>query len=1679
MVGVVYHGPKYFMHFFQQCSDPTPRLFFSDFPFLVMSAVTDVLNFLKAGILPDGSAAVKIDAGGYEGGDNASADRVEVLVSNSGKEIEIHDPPAWRRIGSHVQRKTKKMHVAIKTSNCRLVLVDIGHAGVEIPVARNTLSIKPAAQLTETVVFQGKMDASVVFTSDSVSGETISSVYELNGERIEAYTAQGKDLDSPVQLLEPAKFSIFYSTKNLKEERKQEIELKIVALSNIHIIASMQNMALLKAISSSITDSFSEGNSQDQGEGKLQALSEQETSRLEQLASALEKTESDASIKSQNFGSFQSIMPESSLAPDASTRDSVQCYQGKNLKVRATIPETIFVLINDLQGRDDALFKVLWKNVVLGAEVDYPSESDENVGRSNVPESTGPKFRFHMNTSLLANYFDAHTNHWEPLIVKPWELTVNSLRGEQSKIQSKRYSTTLEIESHPCYVAFSEQFLVSVGAASRMWSVYSVATDKAIALGEKVKKDDTSKSISIRKSLAANAARSLVTTMPYAIENHSGVMAHFAQGKASKNDRRPCSSGSTQYFRFDPPPGDGIGGKRSYGLDATQQKTLKLFLGGSIIQIHDLDAEVTRPRQAHRTRHGIIIFTDVVKTAKATVLHLSSHVDVYNCTSLHFDIAVQLEDGLESVGICDGYRRDDKGIKKLDRGSPSGSIRNQSQSARAFGIPAHFLKNLDTSTAHIQDSVSISLLISPILDNYEARQVSMEDREGGNRLYGKISLPNVKALVQMGQNTAPVEALEVLCVPRSKRQAQSKGKIHDEENLVLQVCCKVSLVGSHPFVELYLQPRAILQNHIPANVFVRTPMPHTFIAFLGHSTLGEVEVDDRTKQLRNSEIFVGQTIHKLEPFGIIEVYTPGRSIAVSVMCADPPSGGTPTGWMDIGWVDIPLGQGRLTEAVKAMFPFVRKAGQATGALYLTGGTEFLIAEGINERLPALEEKESDNSRSNRPGKSSTESANFTDEPREKIRSLSLIVLNYAVDHIGDILFEQAVDGLQSSLKRSLNPEAAHSQIVKKRVESMPFSSFSSPHHKRRITLLPGANTPIHLLQLTMEGTEGVKRSLPFRVEDIALCEGGVESSPIFWGKDQHSGIFAYRELSSYNRTEIHIIPEFIVFNGSTADKVEIKQSGGNHITISPGKVAPIHTTSSKRELHIMLEYVDLGASIRPIRVDPLGIKICVVKVTQTGRPLGSVAVQTVIGSKDSRQVIKIGAIKYGGVLGMQQSKTNSTSLLSNDLFRFRIRWSEMEITLNDTQRSMGEQYEKNREAINSAMDSNPVRGKNMGRKMKSEPNSEQRSGRSASYSMVAQILFHRFTVDYQRIFKDDEAKKHISLESPQRSQLAIIIHNIRITDCHHKTKAPIVLDSSSDKHFFDLCIRTKGSHNADLVKVDLFDLNLAYSNHKSQQIILNTGEDFIWKLLDVAHRTMIATAELSGIDLELEWDDEKGTFVVNTFECKDNLYDFEADGTYTPPKSDKLYDVKFARVSPLNILVTFRRHPQMSRYRLLSGVRGAKLMNYLSTRLKFTVDKAALKFAGYVTKNVKGPPDQLIENFQAVYSSQMKFKLLTLLNSMTLQDWKYLTNRDEGGDEYVEGDIMRLTGNLAGRSAGFLLKKVGEGIGDGVSTLTGTIGNGIQDATELIGVGAVGAGVNSVVSGIGDGVGSTVKGGEI
>lgn len=600
---------------------------------------------------------------------------------------------------------------------------------------------------------------------------------------------------------------------------------------------------------------------------------------------------------------------------------------------------------------------------------------------------------------------------------------------------------------------------------------------------------------------------------------------------------------------------------------------------------------------------------------------------------------------------------------------------------------------------------------------------------------------------------------------------------------------------------------------------------------------------------------------------------------------------------------------------------------------------------------------------------------------------------------------------------------------------------------------------------------------------MAIGEGGIDTTPIYWADNLPSGYFAYRKLLNEHQSEIHIIPEYIVFNGSN-DVVLVKERGKPEIIIEAGKTAPLRVATRQQGLELSITFIEQDLRSAYHSVEKLGMKVAIIN-SQSGSPMGSVCLQTIIDTQgDSRVVVKIGDVKFGALTAHHSSE--APNMFKDDFIRFRVRWTELRLTLNETRTI---KRSNNPALFESAlhrirgMSASPLKrataGTHLTNTSGSSPTSEESKNAVRLFQQaVTTIAFSRFTVDYQRIFKEEAASQSqriVASTSPERAQLSVIVHNFQIKDERPNSQFPIVFDSSSNTSFLDLCIRIRGPSDADLVKVDLFDLNLAHANGISDNIVLNTSEDFVWDLFDLTNRIFAASGELAGFALKLEEDEEHGGFIVSIADSGKNHQD---EVKYTTPKSDKLYNINLARVSPFKVLVTFKRNPKASRYKKVQKVRGANLMNYFMQHLKFTIERAELKFGRYEERSLKGPPDRLFESLCAVYLSRMKFKLVTLLTAASLQDWKYLAARDGGDDEFVEGDLLRATGNLGGRAGNHLLKNLGRGLGNGVSGLSHSIGAGIETTTERIGVGKLGVGVNSVVSGVGDGFGNTITGGK-
>ena len=520
-----------------------------------------------------------------------------------------------------VLEASRALTLSFRTDDVRLVLIDMGCKIEDIAASiRNT-------PLTETIVCQGKSEASVALSYDRFDS-LLSTNIQLHGERIEIYSATGKDLLSPIQIMEPLKFSLFINSV-VSSGGRQETDISFVTLSTLDMSVSMQNMALFQAISTTMSDSFVVMADSDTGTSEI--LSTNEASQIEKISRALETHELLESDSYQVAG-FENSVRDIIVPNDQKYTTDAGKSVDRKFTVKLTLPEVTIVVINDLQGLDEALFKLIVQECVfmLDAATIKSADCPYTVRMTNRPiaaESSTLIFYFQMNASILADYYDR--NSWQHFLLKPWEINIKATRGRSQRFTSRRMMTAVDVESHPCCVDFSEQFIISLGAATSMWTVYSCATKKAI--GDDMvtltsgSGQSQQRSKNTVKSMALNAARSLITTMPYAINNRCGLIVDFEVGDNNYpgHDKRfRCAPGSTEYFRFEPRKRAGSGGWRSYGQDVDHNKNVLIFIASVAIKIEHIDKELGSTRRAHDIGHGRYVFSEVTKLGKTTVSNL-------------------------------------------------------------------------------------------------------------------------------------------------------------------------------------------------------------------------------------------------------------------------------------------------------------------------------------------------------------------------------------------------------------------------------------------------------------------------------------------------------------------------------------------------------------------------------------------------------------------------------------------------------------------------------------------------------------------------------------------------------------------------------------------------------------------------------------------------------------------------------------------------------------------------------------------------------------------------------------------------------------------------------------------------------------------------------------------------
>ena len=488
-----------------------------------------------------------------------------------------------------VNTNTKTLKLDLETADCRFVLIDMGSSITN----ENNISSK---KKNEVIILQGKTKGKMELVSDSFSGSLIKTSIEIHGDKFEVYTAEGENLQSPVQVVNPIQFSSFLSSNLQKND--QRIDITIVTLSTVHVMMSIQNYALFSAIASSTVEAWSLQKDIDASVSLTnKPLTDKVIEEIQKVSSDLEKADLETA---SNDPGVEMIFRDAGTATHLTTQSSLPYIKRRLISMKLTLPETAVTVINDLQGIDNALFKVTMQSCVFGGDVSLDETAKQNT-----------KFHMYTNAQILADYFDSHTKLWEPLLLKRWEIDFKSARGRK-KGQS-RCMTSFDAESHPCEISFSEQLIISLRGALSMWSVYSATRTKALDILAQANKDR--QHVSFVKAKASHAARAMTTTMPYGIENRTGFTIYFdiKQGKQEACDDR------TTFFTFSLPKGDGVGGVRSYGQDSIAQKSIDLYIDGEIIQFDHLDDELKRQKKAHTLKNDRLVFTEVVSTGKTTV----------------------------------------------------------------------------------------------------------------------------------------------------------------------------------------------------------------------------------------------------------------------------------------------------------------------------------------------------------------------------------------------------------------------------------------------------------------------------------------------------------------------------------------------------------------------------------------------------------------------------------------------------------------------------------------------------------------------------------------------------------------------------------------------------------------------------------------------------------------------------------------------------------------------------------------------------------------------------------------------------------------------------------------------------------------------------------------------------
>lgn len=650
-------------------------------------------------------------------------------------------------------------------------------------------------------------------------------------------------------------------------------------------------------------------------------------------------------------------------------------------------------------------------------------------------------------------------------------------------------------------------------------------------------------------------------------------------------------------------------------------------------------------------------------------------------------------------------------------------------------------------------------------------------------------------------------------------------------------------------------------------------------------------------------------LHRLEPSSKMEVFAARDAVDASINMVDIPDAGELVTWSKS--VSLPLTVGHACEPeAECMLPFVRRKKRRTVVgLCLTIMEPKL--EGREEIIPT--------------------------------RVYQIIVPCHFVDHTQSILVEEVSNSAR--WKRGDSPSPAYENIK-----------------GERVSLLSASTSPVRLF------FEDMKRQpcKEITVDDVNVCEGGVESTELVRADNSEMGICVYRRLLDSVRAEIHVIPEFIVYNGSSTYPVTVVEKGRRKIVRPQGILGMPRRAGDG--LFVSLEYDEFGGKVEQIRVDKLKHQSVTVK-SRDRIPLGRVYVNTVIGGLESRFVVELGEV----LTGESEALADKVPFECDD-FRCRLTFSGFNLTLNQIEIGV-----INTPAIKSIASDQSVTGRMTTQALAiaswlAGPAVKPRRRRYCEKPVLT-LSFTGWAIDLSGAFRGGVNKFDYGTAT-----LTMIAKNFQVLDDAESAVFPVVFESSAeDADFMNLSVNMFVPVKGNALHVDLVDIKVAQQDNIPDKLVFQTSESFLWRLLDVSREMRAASSGLSGKVVDLFWNEEEDCYEVLIKEKRN-----EADELKHKPASvDIIFDVAKARVSPFGLVLTFKREPQIARYG--SDGQTAGFLNFLKTKLKFTLKEAELHFGQYVTRNVKGPPSRLLSELSVVYKSRTKMKFLTLLSAIKFE----------------------------------------------------------------------------------------------